>query len=132
MDTSKDSFNSFLARPETSEIVKSTGKNRTLDIYMPELNGIEATREIKRLVPQTEVLILTGSTTEQLYFLGNVWHATNNWRVVQLSWASKRSSRSIVTLFLQLLVYPFSRSTSATHATPAGCSTCLVHRAFPS
>jgi DNA-binding NarL/FixJ family response regulator len=37
-----------------------------LDISMPELNGLEATRQIKRLLPETEVLILTGSTTEQL------------------------------------------------------------------
>lgn len=37
-----------------------------LDISMPELNGLEATRQIKKLVPETEVLILTGSTTEQL------------------------------------------------------------------
>jgi two-component system response regulator NreC len=37
-----------------------------LDLGMPELNGLEATREIKRLLPQTEVLILTASTTEQL------------------------------------------------------------------
>ena len=37
-----------------------------LDLGMPELNGLEATREIKRLAPQTEVLILTGSSTEQL------------------------------------------------------------------
>jgi DNA-binding NarL/FixJ family response regulator len=37
-----------------------------LDIAMPELNGLEATRQIKKLLPETEVLILTGSTTEQL------------------------------------------------------------------
>jgi len=37
-----------------------------LDISMPELNGLEATRQIKRLCPDTEVLILTGFTTEQL------------------------------------------------------------------
>lgn len=37
-----------------------------LDVGMPELNGLEATREIKRLLPQAEVLILTASTTEQL------------------------------------------------------------------
>ncbi len=37
-----------------------------LDISMPELNGLEATRQIKKLVPTAEVLILTGSTTEQL------------------------------------------------------------------
>lgn len=33
---------------------------------MPELNGLEATRQIKRLHPGVEVLILTGLTTEQL------------------------------------------------------------------
>jgi DNA-binding NarL/FixJ family response regulator len=37
-----------------------------LDIAMPELNGLEATRQIKKTLPETEVLILTGSTTEQL------------------------------------------------------------------
>jgi len=37
-----------------------------IDIAMPELNGLEATREIKRLLPHVEVLILSGSQTEQL------------------------------------------------------------------
>ncbi len=37
-----------------------------LDIGMPELNGLEATREIRRLVPGTEVLILTGVNTDQI------------------------------------------------------------------
>jgi DNA-binding NarL/FixJ family response regulator len=37
-----------------------------LDLSMPELNGLEATRQIKRLLPGTEVLVLTGATTEQL------------------------------------------------------------------
>jgi len=37
-----------------------------LDMEMPELNGIEATRQIKRLVPQTEVLIFTGHEEDQI------------------------------------------------------------------
>jgi DNA-binding NarL/FixJ family response regulator len=35
-----------------------------LDIAMPELNGIEATRQIRRACPATEVLILTMQETE--------------------------------------------------------------------
>jgi DNA-binding NarL/FixJ family response regulator len=37
-----------------------------LDLSMPELNGLEATRQIRREVPQTEVLIFTMHETEQL------------------------------------------------------------------
>jgi DNA-binding NarL/FixJ family response regulator len=37
-----------------------------LDIAMPELNGLEATRQILRAVPTTEVLILTMHESEQL------------------------------------------------------------------
>ena len=37
-----------------------------LDIGMPELNGLEATRQIRRLSPATEVLIFTGYETEEL------------------------------------------------------------------
>jgi DNA-binding NarL/FixJ family response regulator len=37
-----------------------------LDINMPILNGVEATREIRKAVPQTEVLILTAYDSEQL------------------------------------------------------------------
>ena len=37
-----------------------------LDFGMPELNGLEATRQIKRVSPGTEVLIFTGYETEQL------------------------------------------------------------------
>lgn len=37
-----------------------------LDIEMPELNGLDATRQIKRLLPGTEVIILTGHETEEL------------------------------------------------------------------
>jgi DNA-binding NarL/FixJ family response regulator len=37
-----------------------------LDVQMPELNGVEATRQIKRALPETEVLILTGQESEDL------------------------------------------------------------------
>ena len=37
-----------------------------LDVSMPELNGLEATRQIKRMLPKTEVLIFTMHDDEQL------------------------------------------------------------------
>lgn len=37
-----------------------------LDLAMPELNGLDAARQIKRALPQTEVLIFTGEESEQL------------------------------------------------------------------
>src|SRR5262245_54158140 len=37
-----------------------------LDIDMPELSGIEATRQIKKILPATEVLIYTMHDAEQL------------------------------------------------------------------
>jgi DNA-binding NarL/FixJ family response regulator len=37
-----------------------------LDMGMPELNGLDAARQIKRACPKTEVLILTGEQSEQL------------------------------------------------------------------
>lgn len=37
-----------------------------LDFSMPELNGLEATRQIRKALPKTEVLILTMHDSEQL------------------------------------------------------------------
>jgi len=37
-----------------------------LDLTMPELNGIEATRQIKNALPKTEVLIFTMHETEEM------------------------------------------------------------------
>jgi DNA-binding NarL/FixJ family response regulator len=37
-----------------------------MDLQMPELNGVEATRQIKKSAPETEILILTGMETEEL------------------------------------------------------------------
>ena len=37
-----------------------------LDISMPELNGLEATREILKAVPESEVLVLTLHESEDL------------------------------------------------------------------
>lgn len=37
-----------------------------MDVLMPELNGIEATRQIKKSAPETEILMFTGQETEEL------------------------------------------------------------------
>jgi len=37
-----------------------------MDIWMPELNGLEATRQILNDLPQTEVLVLTMDTSEDI------------------------------------------------------------------
>ncbi len=52
---------------EAVELAKQTKPDVVvLDISMPELNGLEATREIVKALPKTEVLILTLHESEQL------------------------------------------------------------------
>ena len=52
---------------EALEKAKSSSPDvAVIDIGMPELNGLEATRQILKLLPQTEVLILTMHESEQI------------------------------------------------------------------
>jgi DNA-binding NarL/FixJ family response regulator len=37
-----------------------------MDVTMPELNGLEATRQIKKLFPDTEIMMFTGHENEEL------------------------------------------------------------------
>lgn len=46
--------------------LKSSPDVAVIDLSMPELNGLEATRQIRRELPRTEVLIFTMHETEQL------------------------------------------------------------------
>src|SRR6202045_4502586 len=39
-----------------------------VDVAMPNMSGIEVTREIRRLCPQTQVLILTAHDNEEYFF----------------------------------------------------------------
>jgi DNA-binding NarL/FixJ family response regulator len=46
--------------------LKSMPRIAILDLEMPELNGLEATRQIKKELPETEVLIYTMYETDEL------------------------------------------------------------------
>ena len=54
---------------ETVELVKKLKPDVAIvDIAMPKLNGIEATKQIKAISPSTAVLILTGYDNDQYVF----------------------------------------------------------------
>lgn len=49
-----------------TQAVKTRPDVAVLDIGMPELNGLDTAREIKRTLPETEILIFTSYESEQL------------------------------------------------------------------
>jgi len=56
-----------------AQVVKTRPNVAILDLGMPELNGLDAAREIKRLAPETEILIFTSPEDEQI--IRNVFEA---------------------------------------------------------
>jgi len=53
-------------REAATKAIETRPDVAVIDINMPVLNGVEATREIRSTVPGTEVLILTAHESEQL------------------------------------------------------------------
>ena len=78
----RESIRRFLEREANFEVVGEAGDGEeavqmasqlkpdviVMDISMPKLNGIEATRQIKALQPSAVVLILTAYDYEQYIF----------------------------------------------------------------
>jgi DNA-binding NarL/FixJ family response regulator len=78
----RESIRQFLGREATLEVVGEAGDGEEavqmasqlkpdviiMDISMPKLNGIEATKQIKALQPSTAILILTAYDYEQYIF----------------------------------------------------------------
>jgi len=46
------------------QVSESSPDAVVLDVGLPELNGVEVTREIRRRLPETEVLAFTGTESE--------------------------------------------------------------------
>ena len=59
-----------------------------MDIAMPKLNGIEATRRIKETHPSVSVLVLTAYDSEEFIFAliksSAYFHILNNLKIVQI------------------------------------------------
>jgi DNA-binding NarL/FixJ family response regulator len=53
-------------RDAVSEAGKLEPDIIVMDIGMPDMNGLEATRQIKRILPKCEVLIFTANETEEI------------------------------------------------------------------
>lgn len=53
-------------REAVDETVRLQPDIVVMDMSMPDLNGLEATRQIKRARPETEIMIFTGIETEEL------------------------------------------------------------------
>jgi two-component system response regulator NreC len=53
-------------REAVSEAIKLKPDIVIMDMTMPELNGVDASIQIKRHLPQTEILIFSGHETDQL------------------------------------------------------------------
>ena len=68
-----------------------------LDIVMPEINGIETCKRIKKLYPELKVIILTGETESSLLF--DVWMAGSD--AILLKYCGKQELHQTMTRVLR-------------------------------
>lgn len=64
-----DAFNVDLASNGKEAIEKAKRKEFdliTLDLIMPELSGIDVLTELKKIIPQVPIMIITGNATDKL------------------------------------------------------------------